>query len=589
MIEQTTGDVAFPGAGYYAAEQNHTFWFLTPCRNELGNFGYTLVENAAEQELLFAVSSPVYRQTQQVMCRQVQAFDKPAELHAGDKITFDLRFSVKEANSVSCLFRHMAEVRNMVEKPGTMPAIFPLYQADRLIKEKYCRSNWDAASGYFMSATDINSQSPCSHWQLGWVGGSINTLPMLFDEDEKIRSLARQDMTTLFDHAQSESGLFYGVAMHGKYYNDSFAKIIPDNKVLLRKNADVLFFLLKHFLLMERNGEAVPEKWKQSVSRLASAFTGIWKKYHQFGQWVNVDTAEIVTGGSASAVMAIGGLALASQYYSNSEFLETAQEAADYYVQKYLEKGILNGCPGEIMQACDSEAAAAMLESMVTLWEITKDSKYLDFAEKAALYTMSWCVSYDYQFPPESPFAQLDMKSCGTVWANVQNKHSAPGFCTASGVALLRLYRATGKRLYLNLIRDVAHALPQFVSRPDRKIVNLEDGWVNERVNLSDWEGAGMVGNVFYGSCWPEISLMLSFLELPGVYVRKDTREIWCMDHVEAHWEDDAVVICNPTGYTAKVQYLAEDESDLENTWSVMEQQMKYFVIPAGGCVKVDL
>ena len=48
-------------------------------------------------------------------------------------------------------------------------------------------------------------------------------------------------------------------------------------------------------------------------------------------------------------------------------------------------------------------------------------------------------------------------------------------------------------------------------------------GRMNERVNLSDWEGKNNVGEVPLGSCWPEVSVMLTYFELPAVYVRKDT------------------------------------------------------------------
>ena len=42
----------------------------------------------------------------------------------------------------------------------------------------------------------------------------------------------------------------------------------------------------------------------------------------------------------------------------------------------------------------------------------------------------------------------------------------------------------------------------------------LLEGFVNERVNMSDWETKRKIGAVFYGSCWCETSLILSFAEL---------------------------------------------------------------------------
>jgi hypothetical protein len=55
------------------------------------------------------------------------------------------------------------------------------------------------------------------------------------------------------------------------------------------------------------------------------------------------------------------------------------------------------------------------------------------------------------------------------------------------------------------------------VSRADRPIHDpsgrpLPPGWINERVNTSDWDDN--VGGVFHGSTWSEVALMLMAVEL---------------------------------------------------------------------------
>jgi hypothetical protein len=88
-------------------------------------------------------------------------------------------------------------------------------------------------------------------------------------------------------------------------------------------------------------------------------------------------------------------------------------------------------------------------------------------------------------------------------------------------LALLRMFDATGDRKYLALLRDIISCLPQCVSteqRPlfswDREPRKLLPGWINERINTSDWEGNQRIGEVFYGSCWCETSLLLTFSEI---------------------------------------------------------------------------
>jgi hypothetical protein len=153
---------------------------------------------------------------------------------------------------------------------------------------------------------------------------------------------------------------------------------------------------------------------------------------------------------------------------------------------------VTTGGPGDAVLAPDSESLAGLLESLVTLWEITGDGDWLPPASLAARQHSTRAMPYDYAFPAGSEFARLDLRSAGTVFANAQNKHSAPGLCTHSGWALFRLFRATGETGGLRLAARIARTLPQCVSLPERPIHTpdgwaLPSGWINERVNTSDW------------------------------------------------------------------------------------------------------
>ena len=169
-----------------------------------------------------------------------------------------------------------------------------------------------------------------------------------------------------------------------------------------------------------------------------------------------------------------------------------------------------------MLQCPDSESAFGLLESFSVLYETTQNPRWLRYAKECAEFCSSWVVSYNYRFPEKSEFGRHGMKSVSTVFANLQNKHSAPGICTFSGDSLLKLYRWTEDPLYRELIEDFACAIPQFLSTEEDPIYDwntdpalrdgdpalieshrLPEGTINERVNLSDWEGERCVGGVF--------------------------------------------------------------------------------------------
>ena len=41
----------------------------------------------------------------------------------------------------------------------------------------------------------------------------------------------------------------------------------------------------------------------------------------------------------------------------------------------------------------------------------------------------------------------------------------------------------------------------------------MSQGFINERVNMSDWEDVCRVGQVFMGSCWSETANLLALAE----------------------------------------------------------------------------
>ncbi|MBV5343382.1 hypothetical protein JZU68_07150, partial [bacterium] len=247
-----------------------------------------------------------------------------------------------------------------------------------------------------------------------------------------------------------------------------------------------------------------------------------------FGQFVDSQTGEIAVGGSSGAGVAPAALALASKFYNNKSYLDIACQSAQYMYNNYIAKGISCGGPGDALQNPDSESWYGLLESYAVLYEVTKDKKWLTYATETAAQLSTWVMSYDYVFPTSTLFGQMDMKTTGAVFANTQNKHGSPGICTHSGLALLRLYRATNNILYLNLLQEISQSIPQYMSRPDRPIKGMPDGWINERVSTTDWyEG---IGEIFPGSTWAETSLLLSITELPGIYVDLEQKSVTTFD-----------------------------------------------------------
>jgi hypothetical protein len=236
------------------------------------------------------------------------------------------------------------------------------------------------------------------------------------------------------------------------------------------------------------------------------------------------------------------------------------------------------------MQNPDSESSYALIESYMYLFEATKDRKWLAYANDAAKQFSTWVSSYNYEFPANSLFGKLNIKSTGAVWANTQNKHGAPAICTHSGLGLLKLYLETHDTLILSLIQDIAHNLPQYMGTKERPIPGVKNGWVCERVSTTDWlEG---IGEITYQSTWAETGLMLTNLEIPGLLIEPETGKITCFDQVEAtsinsKGKIQKLKIRNPTSVSTKVRYwISEKNVPIEE--GKFQVKMKSIELKAG-------
>lgn len=520
-IEVNTGDAATPCIGVFSAAEKRGILVFTVQQINGKNLG--LAYEQGEIRLTW----PVKRDLEYRMCRtyknETPWVDEPAEIPC--KI---LEFPCE---TLAAFFRVFFENRKIMGLDDRRPEVMPFERQFQVQRDKFNAMNWNEEKEFYMIGTD---RTHFQVWQPGWTGGGLSGYPLMklggpLEQERQMKTLHYLFST------QQESGFFPGIVdFSGKAFGDGFLVEGTENYHLIRKSADVLYILMKHFKLMGERSIEIPEEFLAGTKKLADAFVRLYRKYGQFGHFVDDKTGDIIVGGSTSGAIAPAGLAMASRFFDRAEYMEVAEAMAEHYYRTSLSRGYTTGGPGEILQGVDSESAFGLLETYVVLYEMTGDEKYLAWARENAHYCSSWVVSYNYRFPEKSEFGRHDMKTVGSVFANIQNKHSAPGICTLSGDSLYKLWQWTKDELYLEMLKDIALPLGQYISMDDDPIydwnISPEDrdsgdpakmekhrmpqGFINERVNMSDWEGDDHIGGVFHGSCWSETSNLLTLAEV---------------------------------------------------------------------------
>lgn len=563
VVELQTGNAATPAMCFYSPAAKKGFIVLTDQRSQWGNHGLTIAENAAQDSCSFSLSIPAMRKMATGFGDFHQSGDRAVNWKAGDEVKLQCRIYVFDATSIPDLLTKFMEVRKAFTGPNHPRNQLPMSK-EMGMASTICSNNFITvpAGSYY---TPENNKD----FQLGWVSGMMNSYPMLALNNENERNRVAAELDFVVSKLQGKSGYFYGgITADGELRPEKMSPDFPEAQAMVRKNSDALLWLMKHLLLFKAQGygSMIKPAWENAAQKLAGAFAATWKKEGEFGQYIAPETGKIAVFNSTAGAIAPAGLAIASAYFKQPQWLEVAKESANYYFNRdVVKQGLTGGDCGDISMDANSESAFGFLESLMALYYYTNDKTWLQKAEVQAALCATWTISYDPVFPANSQIGQLQSKMAGAVWASIQNKHAAPGICTASGDYLFKLYRATGNPLYADLIRDIQHAHAEAVNVPPHHITthNLV-GSSMERIQPSDAEGTGSIGNfINTRNSWTETNGMLMGLELPGIYIQSDKKKMYVFDHVEATLvkqdsKGTTLLLKNPTAFDANVAVFSE-------------------------------
>ncbi|MBN8460051.1 MAG: hypothetical protein J0M04_19665 [Verrucomicrobia bacterium] len=519
--------------------------FLRKPNGEVLDNAFAVEESADRSRAALVISAPGVRERKPEFVGFSGSPDRGIAMKAGDRITVRLRIYQFPAADIPALLEKFMAVRKSLTGPNRPRKLVPASQV-----EKYMSNVIDSR---FLTGKNGSFYCPENgDWiAFGWIGGWIDTFPMLALGDD----IHLKRVSDTFDFgfkAQEPSGYFrYAIRQDG---NVTFREPKPDMNQS-RTMGDTLYWMIKQFDLLKAQGRggAIKPEWETGMRKLADAFVATWRRDGQWGKMIDVKTGRVSEYNTTGGAPVIQGLAYAAAYFDNPDYLRVAQQAAELYYQRdFVKQGFTTGGCADILQNADSETAAALMASLMALYETTRDKAWLEKSRQVAHLVATWTVSHDYELPKFTELGGLGAKLAGVVWASTQNKHGAPGICTNSGDPLFKLYRATGDTRYAELMRDIIAAHGESI-RPD--------GRTNERLTYCDADSRGSRGGHVTG--WNETNGILMAQEIPGIYLRTDAENIYIFDAVEATVVSRAggtvhLLLRNPTRFDAKVSILAE-------------------------------
>jgi hypothetical protein len=576
-LEVLAADLATPAVGVHVAARGLGVIALVDPATRVGLSGLAVEETDDRGRARIVLAAPG-------VCEEAAwsppgarraSKDRGATFRQGETLTLRTRVFIFASADAQGLFDKLAHVRKDLTGPTARPHEVPFSAAFKLHEARVSK-RWIDEPGYF--ASSLREGVP--QLQNGWCGGLAATLPLLALGDAESRARARRNLAFVLTNGQAPSGFFHSMRDGKAWLEDGAAvrgsaaegaRPAATRKFvrrwhLVRRTSDTLAFALKQLALLQRQDPTFkPEsRWVRAITRASDALVRLWDHGKQLGQFVDVETGDIVVGGSTSAGITPAALALAGTFLKRDDCLAVALAAAEQMFERYVRVGITCGGPGDALQCPDSESAAALLESFMTLYELTNERLWIDRAAVVAAQLSSWVISYDH---PAGAGETSGARATGAVLSNAQSARGAPGFTLSSGDALLRLYRATGDLRHLELLRDTVHNLAQYLPRAEEAERPTREARPprRARADTTDWldpsDDVVPAGSLFDAAC------MLSYSEVPGVYVRTTSKQVFAFDHVDARLEAAKggplrLQLANPTESEAVVRVLAETDAE---------------------------
>jgi len=603
-------DLATPALGIFVPAARLGIIVMTDVETEVGRTTLAVEETADRARASVVVTTHVSidpgRHLRPAPRRQLARSNTGTQLVA--------RVHVFECSDIPALHERLFALRKDVTGRTALVNELP-FSAAFARHEQRAVARWVEKPG-FLAVGDRSSAY--STWQTGWCGGLVATLPLLAAGGKLSRERAAATVAFALDGGQALSGFFHGVSDGKTWTEDGFAAPLaapataPDGSPrppatpvykharrwhLVRRTAEALTFLLKQIALLERRPDlraaGKSERWAEAARLSADALVKLWERNKQLGQFVDIDSGELIVGGSTSAGLAPAGLALAAAQLKEPRYLQIAKAIGEHYYERFVRLGLTCGGPGDALQAPDSQSAAALLDSFMTLFEATRDRVWVDRARAAAHLLASWVIAYDRPAATATLCFGPEVRPTGAVYWTAAGGRGSPGYVLSSGDALLRLYRATGDVALLELLRDTVHNLAQYLPAGGGESAAAAGAGPAAdctRAAKERWVAPGSVVPV--DGVFDTIGL-LSYTEVPGIYVRPDTGFLFVFDHVTARIKERAhgrlvLTIANPTRSEATVRILSETADGAEaplRPGAVLDAQTA--VVPAGGSIPV--
>lgn len=270
-----------------------------------------------------------------------------------------------------------------------------------------------------------------------------------------------------------------------------------DEKVFsIRRQSEGAYAIMHYLNYEKQKGRSHPE-WESKVKILLDNFIRLQNPDGSFPRKFDTDF-NLVDASGGSTPSATLPLVMASTYFRNKKYLESAIKTGDYLERELISKA--DYFSSTLDANCeDKEASLYASTAMYYLALVSKgklQQKYIALSEKAAYFALSWYYLWDVPFAQGQMLGDIHLKSRGWGNVSVENNH-IDVFIFEFADVLVWLDKMNKRPHFLSFASVIRTSMFQLLPYPGHMCGVAKTGYYPEVVQHTNWD-YGKNGKGFY-------------------------------------------------------------------------------------------
>jgi hypothetical protein len=359
----------------------------------------------------------------------------------------------------------------------------------------------------------INTMTDQKQWNytmvaMGFVGKNIECADQLLregdrDKTERGQKMRQTGLAIISSHIQALAtvplqGTGYDLATGKSWTGDHQEWVAP----WLRNATEGMRVLMRAYRRERDLGRPHPEwfNWVKSYvdwlilqQREDGSFPRRWKP--------GSNEVEEPTGTTSYCPVPL--LVMMTEETGDPKYQQAAIRAAECVWANWGTRGLFIGGASDNPNTTDKEAGMLSMEAYLSLYDSTKEPKWLERAKAAADFAESWIWIWDVPMPLDANDAELHWKkgvpALGFQGITAMNSGSVDEYLDWAVPSYAKLYNYTKDSHYLDVARLLLHDTKQMVALPGRPTDYKGIGWQQEGWRMGPGgSGRGVGGHRFW-------------------------------------------------------------------------------------------